>query len=67
MRNWLHLWEKRKAMSSASSTIQSLVKLAELLESKGLTEYAKQIEEIIEAVAEDKMTLDNSGQEENKE
>jgi hypothetical protein len=54
-------------MSNASNTIQSLVKLAELLESKGLCEYAKQIEEIIEAVAEDKMILDNSGQEENKE
>jgi hypothetical protein len=40
---------------SNPNTIQSLVKLAELLESKGMSEYAKQVEEIIKAVADDKM------------
>ena len=48
-----------------SNTIQSLVKLAELFEAEGMPEYAKQIEDIIKAVAEEK--LDNDQQDENKE
>jgi hypothetical protein len=48
-----------------SNTIQSLVKLAEMFEADGMPEYAKQIEDIIKAVAEDK--LDTDAQDENKE
>lgn len=47
--------------------IQSLVKLAELFEAEGMPEYAKQVEDIIKAVAENKMELlDSDCKTENK-